>query len=365
MATGSYLEVQRDDLRNRRLVAADLPDLLPGQALLSIDSFGLSANNVTYGVNGESMAYWRFFPSSESGWGRIPVWGFASVAASRVDGLPVGARVYGFLPFGSHLVVQPDRLSERGFLDGMAHRRDLPRLYNGYQFAANDPVHPPEAEDVRAVFFPLFATSFLLDDFLSDNADFGAEQIVFSSASAKTAVGVALCARRRDGRQPRLVGLTSQANAAYVAGLGLYDQVLTYPEIESMPPVSTVYVDLAGNGDVRRQIHERFGDHLRYSCQVGFAHWESSPASGQLPGPDPTFFFAPAQASKRIGEWGAAGYQERFADAWGDLVDGVRERFTFTTVTGLPGAARVFGELVAGSSRPEQAYLVSMLEVPR
>ena len=32
------------------------------------------------------MNYWRFFPASEDGWGRVPVWGFADVVASRRRG---------------------------------------------------------------------------------------------------------------------------------------------------------------------------------------------------------------------------------------------------------------------------------------
>ena len=40
---------------------------------------------------------------------------------------------------------------------------------------------------------PLFITSFMLADFLQDNAFFGARQVVVSSASSKTAYGTAFC----------------------------------------------------------------------------------------------------------------------------------------------------------------------------
>jgi Protein of unknown function (DUF2855) len=45
---------------------------------------------------------------------------------------------------------------------------------------------------------PLFITSFVLDDFLADNDDFGADQIVISRASSKTSAGAAMCIARRE-----------------------------------------------------------------------------------------------------------------------------------------------------------------------
>ena len=76
--------VKRDDLRDTGVLP--VPDeeevaLEPGQALLRIDNFSLSANNVTYGAMGDAMNYWDFFPAPE-GWGRVPAWGFAEVTRS-------------------------------------------------------------------------------------------------------------------------------------------------------------------------------------------------------------------------------------------------------------------------------------------
>ena len=362
MATATCLEVRRNDLRTHRLTAEPLPDLAAGQALLRVEGFGLSANNVTYGATGEALGYWRFFPASEDGWGRIPVWGFAEVEESRAEGLPTGTRIYGYLPFGTHLVVEPGRVGRHGFTDTAEHRRELPAVYNSYRLVDADPLHDPDAEDVQAVFFPLFATSFMLEDFLADNDDFGAEQIVLSSASSKTSVGVALCAGRRDGHRPRLVGLTSPGNAAFVQGLDCYDEVATYDGLEDLPAVPTVYLDMAGDGDLRSRVHEHFGDQLRHSSAVGLANWEATPTSKGLPGPKPTFFFAPTQIAKRTGEWGPAGYQERLTAAWQDMVGGVRERFRFTQADGLDAAVGVYDDLVEGNSRPEQAFTVTLTD---
>ena len=93
--------VKRDELRECRIAESEAPDLGPGEALLRVDRFGLTANNVTYAVMGEAMSYWDFFPA-EDGWGRVPMWGFAEVERSEAEGVKVGARVYGYLPPSSH-----------------------------------------------------------------------------------------------------------------------------------------------------------------------------------------------------------------------------------------------------------------------
>ena len=98
--------VKRDDLRSCRVAASEPIEVGQGQALLRVDCFGLTANNVTYGVMGEAMSYWDFFPAAD-GWGRMPVWGFAEVERSEADGVAAGTRVYGYLPPSSHLLVTP------------------------------------------------------------------------------------------------------------------------------------------------------------------------------------------------------------------------------------------------------------------
>ena len=78
--------VKRDDLRQCSIVESPTPEIGPGEALLRVVTFGMTANNVTYGVFGEAMSYWDFFPAAQ-GWGRIPVWGFAEVERSEAEGV--------------------------------------------------------------------------------------------------------------------------------------------------------------------------------------------------------------------------------------------------------------------------------------
>ena len=91
------LDQSRIETQERALVAG------PGEAILKVERCSLTTNNITYAAYGDSMNYWGFFPTGEAEWGHIPVWGFADVLVSNVDGVAVGERFYGYFPMASHL----------------------------------------------------------------------------------------------------------------------------------------------------------------------------------------------------------------------------------------------------------------------
>lgn len=125
------LLVRRDDLTQTRVEDSGDPGLEPDQALLEIEQFALTANNVTYGVFGDALSYWSFFPAPE-GWGRIPAFGFANVVESPDEALPVGARLFGYFPMSTDLVVTPGEAGKRGFIDAAEHRAAMSPVYNRY-----------------------------------------------------------------------------------------------------------------------------------------------------------------------------------------------------------------------------------------
>ena len=183
------LQVDRSDLHRTRVVELDPAPLTEGQARLRVDAFGLSANNVTYAVIGDMLQYWDFFPAEE-GWGRVPVWGYADVVESTHPELPVGRRCFGYLPMSEELVVSVGRVDDGGFSDVSPHRRAMASAYSRYRLV--DPAAAgSEDEDREMLLYPLFFTAFLVDDFLGDHDLFGASVLVVSSASAKTALGIA------------------------------------------------------------------------------------------------------------------------------------------------------------------------------
>ena len=222
---GVDLEVDRSDLRRTRIAAGrPLPDEpSTGSVLCRIDSFALTANNVTYAVVGDMIGYWKFFPSTDEGWGRVPVWGYADVVASSHPEVAVGERYYGYWPMSSHVLLEPTAVGPHGLTDGTAHRASLPAVYNRYQRVAEE--GDDDAEARQALLAPLFATSFLIDDWLGEHDLFGAGVVVLSSASSKTALGLAHLLKEH--RRGEVTGLTSAAHVDFVASTGAYDHVLS------------------------------------------------------------------------------------------------------------------------------------------
>ncbi|HEY1449765.1 MAG TPA: DUF2855 family protein [Solirubrobacteraceae bacterium] len=350
--------IAKDDLHRFRTEDGPPPELVAGQALLRVDRFGLSANNITYAMFGEGMSYWKFFPAEE-GWGRMPVWGFAEVVQSEIEQLQPGIRVYGYLPPSSELVVRPTRVDERGFTDASPHRANLPAAYNGYVRTDADPIYAPDTEDLQMLLRPLFFTSYLIDDFLDDASLFGASTAVLSSASSKTANGLAFLLSRREGVE--VVGLTSERSADFTTSLGVYDKVVTYEEIGSLAETPAVYVDMAGDAQVRSDVHRHFGDALTHSAVVGATHHDRMGAvPDSLPGPPPTFFFAPDRVAKRSTEWGRDGLETRIAEAWTPYVEWCAGWLEVRRGEGPDALQRAYLDLLDGRIDPAKADVLSL-----
>ncbi|MGP4055683.1 DUF2855 family protein [Mycobacterium sp. 4D054] len=309
------LVIQRHDIRQTRWQDTPSPALGDGAARLRIDKFALTANNITYATFGELMNYWQFFPTGDPATGSLPVWGFAAVAESHCPGVAVGDRFYGYYPVADEVVLYPEPVDNGGFTDAAGHRSGLHPVYNRYVRCSADPGYVAEFEEQQALLRPLFSTSFLLDDFLADSRFFGADTVILSSASSKTAYGTAFCLSRRAG-DVRTVGLTSPANLDFTRSLGCYDNVLTYDDVEALPESPAVYVDFSGSASVRAAVHHRLGERLVYDCAVGGTHWDALGGDAGLPGPAPMLFFVPDWAAKRVSEWGQAALLERVAATW-------------------------------------------------
>ena len=97
----THFIVRRDRLNEHCIATTPRGPLAPGDAELRVDLFGLSSNNVMYALRGDSLMYWKFFPETRPGWGKVPVWGFGTVVRSAVDDLSVGERFYGYFPMSS------------------------------------------------------------------------------------------------------------------------------------------------------------------------------------------------------------------------------------------------------------------------
>src|SRR4051794_17115001 len=214
--------VARNDLQQCKSIETQLPDAaaLPDDALLvKVTRFAFTANNVTYAVLGDQLKYWQLFPAP-TGFGNIPVWGFGEVIASKHPQVSEGELLFGYFPMASHLVIEAADVSKRGLRDGAAHRQGVAPVYNAYARVSDNPAFAGRQGDYQALLRPLFMLSFMVDDCLAEENFYGARRVMLSSASSKTAFGLAHLLQSRGNVE--VIGLTSAGNIDFVRSLGCY-----------------------------------------------------------------------------------------------------------------------------------------------
>ncbi len=359
--TVTTFEVRKDDWSQTRVVEEVLPgELVENEVLFRVDRFALTANNISYCSAGDALGYWGFFPAEE-GWGRIPTMGYADVVASAHPDIEVGERVWGFFPMATHLKILAGKVRPDQFVDVSEHRADYAPVYAQFQRAAANPIYDPAREDQDSLLRGLFMTSWLCEDFMSDNDTFGAEAYLITSASSKTSIALGFAVKDRG--EKRAIGLTSAGNVAFCESLGCYDVVITYDEIASLDAAEpVVMVDMAGNADVISALHHHYGDNMKYSCRVGATHYDRGGAVEGLPGATPEFFFAPSQVQKRGKEWGPVELQQRlggafvrfreFSDNWLEVKRGY----------GIDSVSATYQAVLAGSASPREGQILSLLD---
>ncbi|QIO36544.1 DUF2855 family protein [Bradyrhizobium sp. 1(2017)] len=359
--TSTDFIVARDDLEQCKLIETTIPDAaaLPQDALLvKVERFAFTANNITYAVMGDALKYWQIFPAPQ-GFGNIPVWGFGEVIASRHPGVAVGEWLFGYFPMATHLVIEATDVSKGALRDGAEHRREVSPVYNRYSRVTGDPAFAGHQGDLQALLRPLFMLSFMVDDFLAENDDFGARRVLLSSASSKTAFGLAHLLHKR-GR--KVIGLTSAGNRAFVSSLGCYDEVVSYDRVTLLPSDAPVaFVDMAGSSALRTELHRHFRDQMACSVRVGLTHRTTDADEGPLPGAKPRWFFAPDHIRKRAKEWGPGGIEQSFGAAWTGFVPLLEKCLTVVESRGPEAVRRVYLDTLKGRIPPEQGHMLSLL----
>jgi len=359
--TSTDFVVARNDLEQCKLIETTIPDAaaLPADALLvKVERFAFTANNITYAVMGDELKYWQIFPAPQ-GFGNIPVWGFGEVIASKHPNVAVGERLFGYFPMAKHLVIEAADVSKRALRDGAEHRKQVSPVYNLYSRVTGDPAFAGKQGDYQALLRPLFMLSFLVDDFLAENDDFGARNVLLSSASSKTAFGLAHLLHSR-GR--KVIGLTSASNAGFVGSLPCYDDVVTYDHINSLPTDKPVaFVDMAGSSALRAGLHNRFGAQMACSVRVGLTHRATDADEGVLPGAKPRWFFAPDHIRKRAKDWGPGGIEQRFGAAWSGFAPMLERCLRVVESRGPDAVRQVYLDTLKGRIPPEQGHMLSLL----
>lgn len=361
MTKRTEIWVDRQNLRETKIIELDREPLEEGQIRVAIDKMGLTANNVSYAVSGDFIGYWKYFPA-EGAWGKVPGWAMADVVESRSDDIAAGERLYGFFPIASEVVLEPGKVANGSFMDAAPHRRELPALYNQYLRTHDEPEFLKSLEDERCLLFPLFITSFVLYDYLIDNAFFGAQQVVIGSVSSKTGFGLAHLLKNDPKVGQKVIGLTSPRNVEFVEGLGCCDQIVTYGEEgEIDTALTTAWVDMSGDGPLTNTLHHMLGENMVESCIVGGTHWESDRRRDkELPGAAPTFFFAPGHIAKRDAEWGQGEMWRRGSEAGAAIANSVSGQLAVEKVAGAKQVEAIWRDMLDNKVSPSRGIMISI-----
>ncbi|WP_447760728.1 DUF2855 family protein [Sphingopyxis panaciterrae] len=358
------IDIDRDDITQARLVEDAGAPLAPEQVRVHLDSYAMTANNITYavfgkpaGLFGNDQGYWDFFAEGNTP-GRLPVWGFATITESTAEGVSVGDRFYGYYPMAKGAVLNVGKAGPGGFTDVTPRRTTLPPIYNNYQRIEALPDYRAADHEYWPVFRPLFLTGWLIADQFEDENDYGVQQILIASASSKTAIGLGFALKQRADR-PETIGLTSAANVDALAAQGIYDRVASYDQIMTLNATTpAALVDMAGNGAVTRAVHSHFGGQLQASIVVGKSHWDAQADGEGLPGPERQGFFAPGRIQKRSAEWGGAAFGQKIAEAWLGFMDVAPRLAAIDKRRGGDAALAAYHEMLSGAADPKTGIII-------
>ena len=354
-------EVKKNEWSSSRFVSETFNgNLEQDQVLLKIDRFALTTNNITYCAAGDMFGYWGFFPTEE-GFGRVPVMGYADVVASNRSDVQVGERLWGFYPMSNYLVIKAGRVSNSNFFDVSEHRQQYAPIYSQYLRALANPYYEPAREDHDLLLRGLYLTSWLVEDFMFDNETFGADSYLITSASSKTSVALGFAVKSRGEKEA--VGITSESNREFCKQLGCYSEIITYDEVSSLDASgSVVIVDMAGNLEVLRALHELFQEQVKYSCLIGTTHRDEIKgllSLSSLPGAKPELFFAPSQAQKRTEELGAGQLEKLIGQSLVDFQKYSDQWLTVVRASGPESIEAAFSKLLNGQASPSEGYILS------
>lgn len=345
--------VRRSELSATTVRRSTRPELADGLVRLSVERFGISANNITYVLGGDSspLRWLDNFPAPE-GFVRVPVWGFATVLESRHPGCAVGTRVFGYLPMSTDVDVAPHPF-DGGLLDVSPHREGISEPYRRLVVVGGE----EELDGLRTLIRPLFPASY----FLADVVDHEVEQsggpvtVLVTSASSKTALGTAHLLRQR-GRAVTH-GLTSTGNLDFVRRTELYDATSTYDDLPGIRG-QVVLMDFSGRRSLLAAIHRRYGDGIRLHQAIGGTAQEPRGHGPALPGPAPVPFNGPATQDRYLARLGERGFAATIGQAEASFLDVARHFLTVHDAVGSDAVERAWARALTGSTAPDTVDVV-------
>lgn len=350
LVTADVLEVDRPRPFDGTYRVTDRYEAEESTIVLAIERFAIATNNLAYVLLGDDvLRSWDAFPASSPTRGRVPVWGIARVEVADPAVVAVGTRLSGYLPMATRVGVHAEPVSA-GLLTTDEPRAALLPTYRRLDVVDDD--QDDATADVATVLLPIYSAAALLSDDLL-RAD--AQSVLVSSASSRTALGLSRLLRIRG---VPVTGLTSERHRAAVEKVGVYDDVLTYDQVDRLScPAGTSYVDVAGRPEVTAAVHRHLGDRLQASIAVGATHVRALPTEAP-PGPAVEQFNTGDRELAVLAERGEAALRDAYRAARAELVEWASTWLRVNTVHGLAGAEQAWRDVVAGASDPLTATVI-------
>ena len=361
-------QTSKSNLKDTRLINEEinLKTYTSGSIVLKIEKLSFTSNNISYGVAGEKLGYWKFFPALENKsniWGCIPAWGFAKVIHSKNENLKIGERFFGYFPLANILILNEVNISTNSVVDMSKHRKELPRVYNTYIRVSDD--SNDETDNLKALLFPLHVTAFCLCDFLQDLNYYQSEQILILSASSKTAIGLAQGLVEKKS-VPDTIGVTSQDNIGFVKDLKSYTHVISYEDLHKISHnKKTIIIDMSGNRKILGSLHNSLRENMIKCITVGMTHWDSETTSkdrlSQMMIRKRTeFFFAPSHIKNRINNWGERGFNKKINTFMKARIIQSKNWIKIKEIQGLNNFVSMYDNFTRGTIKPKEGIIITL-----
>jgi hypothetical protein len=259
----------------------------------------------------------------------------------------------------THVVLKPGRIRSDGLHDASEHRAHLSPAYNYYVRTFANPAFDAASKCEIMLLRPLFFASFLVHDLLAERLGTDADTIAITSASSKTAIGLAHLLSTHKVRPCHIVGLTSERNLDFVRSTGVYDRVLAYDDREILASRSVIVVDFSGNLGLIQKLRDSLGNRAVFFCLVGYTHWDRR-SLDIIEDAKTMRFIAPDRIRKRVREWGAREFDRRYNEALQAYIRHSRGWLRIVEGFGPKKVGEMFDRVSRNQVRPDEGYLLSL-----
>lgn len=193
---------------------------------------------------------------------------------------------------------------------------------------------------------------------------------MISSASAKTAFCLAYLMGKREQKEVRIVGLTSEKNAGFTKGLGLYDAVVEYGAMgeyfgERCTDERWLYVDIAGKEGLNRKMKDCLGARLAKCVRLGVTNVSPrSPKTILKTDKEAEMFFMPEWLAIRRSQLTLEEITKRQNDRWAGFMGDCKKWIELERVYGAESVMLSYERVIKDGFAPTKGYVWSMWDKP-